>query len=393
MIGTRYTSEMSTYTDSKTGMEIVQLTNSGINCHLYFTDNSFNVNGKEIYFLSNKGNPEKEICNLFHMDLDTGEMIQLTDEEEGIMAGDITKTPDGKYIAYFSNKELHLYNTETCDNKVIYKEESMMVNTPSFSSDLQWIGFVRNEDISTLPKTGGANYAGFKERMFATKDGRVSMIRLDGTEFQDVFRDTHWISHFQCSPDDSNIAMFCHEGPWNYVQQRIWMIDVKKKEVWPCFRQEENDCVGHEFWLQNGDILFDNRRGGHDGTISSTKEQVYASEQISNEIPYFGFANKQGEMYRNIEMPYYCNHYHANPEVTMFVGDAIDDIILMKQKENGELVAKTIAVHNTTWKYQRSHCHPTFSWDGNKILYAADTDRWHGNLFLIDISKCFEDEA
>ena len=54
--------------------------------------------------------------------------------------------------------------------------------------------------------------------------------------------------------------MFCHEGPWNYVQQRIWLINMKTGDFWPCFRQTEDDCVGHEFWSQKGDIIFDNRR-------------------------------------------------------------------------------------------------------------------------------------
>ena len=59
--------------------------------------------------------------------------------------------------------------------------------------------------MDALPD-GGPNYAGFKEKMFATKEGRVSMIRLEGSEFHDVFRDTHWLSHFQFSPDDPEIA-------------------------------------------------------------------------------------------------------------------------------------------------------------------------------------------
>lgn len=384
MIGKKYPSEKREYVDPKSGRTVTQLTSTGINCHFYFTDNSFDENGKEIYFLSNRGNPDKELYNLFHMNLETGEMVQLTDEPNGILG--ITKTPDSKYIAYFAGKDLHLYMPENGTNTVIYTEKSMAVTMPSISADREWIGFVRNEDIAAFPR-GAANYAGFKEKMFGTKDGRIARIRLDGSEFQDVFCDTHWLAHFQFSPNNKNIAMFCHEGPWNYVQQRIWLIDMKQKRVWPCFRQTEEDCVGHEFWLQNGDLLFDNRRGGHDGTISSTKEQVYASEQAFSGTPYFGFANQDGVMYDKIDMPYYCNHYHANKDATLFVGDAVEDIVLIKRLPSGEVKAETLAVHNTTWRFQRSHCHPTFNWDGTQILYAADTDRWHCNLFLVDIHE------
>lgn len=387
MIGTVYPSEKRTYTDEKSGAQITQLTNQGINYHFYFTENSFDLDGKTIYFLSNREHEGTEICNLFKMDLDSGEMVQLTDDPLGVEVGRITKTPDGEYVAYVTGSQLRLYNTKTGENKLLYEEKNhMLLQNLSFSCDKQWIGFNRDEDVDALPD-GGPNYAGFKEKMFATKDGRVSVIRLDGSEFHDVFRDTHWLSHFQFSPDNPDISMFCHEGPWNYVQQRIWMINMNTGDIWPCFRQTEDDCVGHEFWAQNGDVIFDNRRGGHDGTISNSKSQVYASEHVSAEIPYFGFAHKDGKVYRKINMPFYCNHYFANGDLSMFAGDAVDDILLIQPAEDGTAKMKILAHHNTTWHYQRSHCHPTFSWDGKKLLYAADTDEWHDNLFLVDVPE------
>lgn len=386
MVGTVYPSEKRTYTDPKSGALITQLTSQGINYHFYFTENSFDLDGKTIYFLSNRGNEGTEICNLFRMDLESGEMVQLTDDPAGVEVGRITKTPDSEYIAYITGRQLRLYCTKTGENRLIHEEESMLMHNLSFSCDKRWIGFTRDEDVDALPD-GGPNYAGFKEKMFATKDGRIAMIDLDGKQLHDVFRDTHWLSHFQFSPDDPDIAMFCHEGPWNYVQQRIWIINMKSGEVWPCFRQKEDDCVGHEFWTRNGDIIFDNRRGGHDGTISNTKSQVYASETVSTEPPYFGFARKDGKVYRRIDMPYYCNHYFANADLTMFVGDAVEDIVLIQPEADGSAKMKVLANHNTTWHYQRSHCHPTFSWDGRKLLYAADTDQWHDNLFLVEVPE------
>lgn len=384
MIGTVYPSEKRTYTDPKSGAQITQLTNQGINYHFYFTENSFELDGKAIYFLSNRGNEGTDICNLFRMDLESGEMVQLTDDPAGVEVGRITKTPDSEYIAYITGHQLRLYNTKTGENKLLHEEESMLMHNLSFSCDKKWIGFTRDEDVDALPD-GGPNYAGFKEKMFLTKDGRIAMIALDGSNFHEVFRDTHWLSHFQFSPDDPDIAMFCHEGPWNYVQQRIWIINMKTGEVWPCFRQVEDDCVGHEFWTRSGDIIFDNRRGGHDGTISNTKDQVYGSENVSTETPYFGFAHKDGTVYRKIDMPYYCNHYFANGDLSLFVGDAVEDIVLIQPDEDGETKVKVLANHNTTWLYQRSHCHPTFSWDGKKLLYAADTDEWHDNIFMVDV--------
>lgn len=386
MVGTVYPSEKSVFRDKKSGIKVTQLTNRCINFHFYFTENSFDLDGRTIYFMSNRGNEGKEIFNIFRMDLASGEMVQLTDEPEGIETGRMTKSPDSELVAYITGNQLKVYRTAKGESRLLYREPGMKMSNLSFSCDKKRLGFIRCEDVEALPD-GGPNYAGFMEKMFAIKDGRVSVINLDGTGFCDVFRDTHWLSNLQFSPKDPDIAMFCHEGPWNYVQQRIWLINVRSGEVWPCCRQAKEDCVGHEFWRAGGDIIFDNRRGGHDGTISNTKQQVYEKEAISSETPYFGFAHKDGTVYRRIDMPFYCNHYYANSDLSLFVGDDVEDILLIKPQADGSPKMRVLAGHNTTWHYQRSHCHPTFSRDGKKLLYAADTDRWHDNLFLVDVPE------
>ena len=52
MIGQIYPSEIRAYKDPDTGREIRQLTQGPYeNYHLYFTDNSFTLGDKEIYFM------------------------------------------------------------------------------------------------------------------------------------------------------------------------------------------------------------------------------------------------------------------------------------------------------------------------------------------------------
>ena len=50
MIGTRYPSEISIYTDPYTGRKVTKLTRNNINFHMYFTDNSFDESGNEMFF-------------------------------------------------------------------------------------------------------------------------------------------------------------------------------------------------------------------------------------------------------------------------------------------------------------------------------------------------------
>jgi oligogalacturonide lyase len=206
------------------------------------------------------------------------------------------------------------------------------------------------------------------------KDGRITVANMDGSGWYDVFRDTHQLGHFQFSPDDPTLGTFCHEGPWNLVTQRIWFLDFISREARPCYRQDEFDSIGHEFWTHDGYVFFDDRGPGHDGTITSDRTQAVVTDVPVNQnamVPFVGLMDRTGKLIRKIEMPYYCNHYHANQDNTVLVGDDVDDLVLIDISGEKAQV-KTLCNHKTSWHTQSSHCHPTWSWDGSRILYASD---------------------
>ena len=45
---------------------------------------------------------------------------------------------------------------------------------------------------------------------------------------------------------------------------------------------------------------------------------------------------------------------------------------------------ETLCNHKTSWHTQSSHCHPTWSWDGRRILYASDFGG-RVQLYLIEV--------
>ena len=131
-------------------------------------------------------------------------------------------------------------------------------------------------------------------------------------------------------------------------------------------------------------MFFDDRGPGHDGTITSSRTQAVATEVAINQndmVPFVGLMDRSGNLVKKIDMPFYCNHYHANPDNTVLVGDEDDDLVLIDiAGKKAEL--KALCNHKTSWHTQSSHCHPTWSWDGSRILYASD----HGgkvNLYLV----------
>ncbi len=381
MIGQKWQSEIKTFADEKTGRKIKQLTSTGNNVHMYFTENSF-VRGKnEIIFQSDRASGEDKAphedpkYNIFRLNFDSGEIEQISDD---IMRSPhaVTKTPDGELIAYTTNSEVKALDTTTGATTLLYAETGAyeMASVPSIALNRQYVAFCRNEVSESPIHYHGANYSGFKERFYAIKDGRITLAYMDGSGSFDVLKDTHQVGHFQFSPVDSTLGTFCHEGPWNLVQQRIWFLDFISHEARPCFRQEEQDSIGHEFWTQDGYVFFDDRGPGHDGTITSDRTQAVVTETKVNQnamIPFVGLMDRNGKLVRKIDLPYYCNHYHANPDNTVLVGDDLDDLVLIDI--SGEKAThQVLATHKTSWHTQSSHCHPTWDWDGSRILYASD---------------------
>jgi oligogalacturonide lyase len=386
MMGQTWPSEIREFKDAKTGRTIQQLTTTGNNVHLYFTENSFDAHKNEIIFRSDRASgqdrlPYEDACyNLFRMNLDTGEITQLTDETRSISG--TTKTPDSRTVVYTMETKIRKLDIATGKIMTVYTETGgYTLGSPSIARNRRYIAFCRNEDVDVAR---GPNYAGFKDRFYLVKDGRITLAYLDGSGWFDVIKDTHQVGHFQFCPDDSTIGMYCHEGPWNLVTQRIWLLDFVAREAKPCFRQDEQDSVGHEFWTQDGYIFFDNRGPGHDGTITSDRTQAVATDVPVNQnvmIPFVGLADRKGNVVKRMDMPFYCNHYHANPDNTLLVGDDVDDLVLI-DISGKEAKLQTLCNHKTSWHTSISHCHPTWSWDGSRILYASD---YGGkiNLYLV----------
>ena len=393
MAGKIWPSEIRTFTDEKTGRIIKQLTTTGNNVHMYFTENSFVQGKNEIIFQSDRASGEDKaphedpMYSIFRMNLDTGEIEQLSDDTIRSSSA-VTKTPDGQLVAYTTEREVKILNLETGQTSTIFEETGnyQMASVPSIALNRRYVAFCRNETSESQIHYHGANYAGFKERFYAIKDGRITLAFIDGSGWFDVFKDTHQVGHFQFSPVDSTLGTFCHEGPWNLVTQRIWFLDFVTREARPCYRQDEEDSIGHEFWTRDGYVFFDNRGPGHDGTITSDRTQAVVTDIAVNEnamTPFVGLMDRDGNLVRKLDMPYYCNHYHGNPDHTALVGDDVDDLVLIDI--SGEKAThKILCNHKTSWHTQSSHCHPTWDWDGQRILYASD----HGGrvqLYLIEL--------
>jgi oligogalacturonide lyase len=115
------------------------------------------------------------------------------------------------------------------------------------------------------------------------------------------------------------------------------------------------------------------------------KQATIESKGTTEQAPYIGFVDSKGQMVKVVELPFYCNHYHANNDHTLLVGDGVEDLVLINISGNkGEI--EVLCSHNTSWNTQQTHCHPTFSYNNEQILFTSDREGVC-NLYLIDIPK------
>ena len=65
-----------------------------------------------------------------------------------------------------------------------------------------------------------------------------------------------WLNHLQCSPTDPEQIMFCHEGPWHYVD-RIWLIRADGTGLTKVHtRNMDMEIAGHEFFSTDGQSVW-----------------------------------------------------------------------------------------------------------------------------------------
>ena len=385
-IGQVIPSKMKTFVDKKSGIQVTKLTDGGVNTHLYFTENSFYTDDKHIIYLHSEGNMrDKGATNLFKMDLETGESVQLTDFtlEDNVKV--FNKSADGEIISYIKHGDLYVYYPATKEERLIARcPQGFTFGQSNISFDKRYVAIVANKNPTGVNAYTNENYGGFKEHFYARKVGRIFLAPVDGSGEVMIYEDTHWIGHIQFAPDTVEYLTYCHEGPWNFVQERIWMLNTVTRRVSPCYVQKENDSLGHEFWTRDGLVFYDNRGRGHDGTITSDKTQAVTMDHDGPEdIPKVGFIDKNCNIVREIELPYYCNHYHATKDNKYLVADAVNDLVLIDISTDKPAL-RVLCEHNTSWRYQASHCHPTFSWSNDAILFASDCDKeGEPQLYLI----------
>ena len=366
-LGKRWASELITSRDLVSGATVCQLTNYRAHSnHSYFTYPCWYDNGRKLAIASDRDNR----VNLFGVDLATGELTQLTDWDPAKVSNrhSLSKNPVREELCFFYDDTVTILDLNTLKTRPLMKRpDGYAGNLADVTADGRHVVTGFSRDLSDrFPVDLLNGYIGFNEIWAAKPHSTIWKVPVDGGVPVQVFEEHYWLGHFNASPKHPNLMTFCHEGPWNKVDNRIWGLDLETGRAWKIRPTKSGEAVGHEYWMADGE-----RIGYHGG---NAKGGLFGSIRYDNtdrvEAPFNG----------------HCWHFHSHM-LDLIVGDgnAKEPYLLVWRFRNGAFEGpKVLAWHRGSFHTQQLHVHPCVHADGAKVLYTADP-QGYGQVFVVDV--------
>lgn len=348
--------EWTTYKDSQSGVEVVQLTNyRGHSHHFYFTNPGWYDNGRKLLFSSDRNNR----TNLFGLDLATGQIEQLTDLEPVPLPREVEffracKNPAREEAYFWHDRDLLALDLRTKKTRRLHQTGPGWCHSmTNCASDGRHVYFGMWEDQSHKFRVDLLRgYVGFKETFEAKPSSKIVEVAVDGGGARTVFEEKYWIGHVNTSPTQRHLLTFCHEGPWNLVDQRVWGLDVDSGKAWKIRPTSGKETVGHEYWYADG------VRIGYHGLDASGK-------------PMIGRIRHDNSDRREASFPGQTGHTFSLDE-KLIVGDGGGVIRLWRYDGEEYSKPRVLCRHDSAMRIQQAHPHPRISPDGRCVIFTSD---------------------
>ena len=363
--GRMWPAEFRDYEDPLSGAHVRQLTSyKGNSHHLYFTNPGWYAGGRKMLIGSDRDNR----TNLFGIDLETGEIEQLTDlapGNVGFLGVSVNPTREEAYFRH--NREVKAVDLETRELRVLWERpEGFRWSMLNCTADGEFVCVGIYEDLSDRIRID-RNYIGFPEVWAAHPLSRIAKVAVDGSGGEIVWEEKTWIGHVNTSPTLANVLTFCHEGPWEMVDNRIWGFDLETQKAWKIRpREVEAERVGHEYWHADGIHL---------GYHGSRKDRP----------GFFGRIRYDGTDCEEFACKSQTGHIHSN-DFSSIVGDGGQVIRIWKNAGDAFDGPRILAEHRSSMHIQESHPHPRFTPDGRKVVYTSNFSGYC-NVYLADVPE------
>jgi oligogalacturonide lyase len=194
-----------------------------------------------------------------------------------------------------------------------------------------------------------------------------------------------WLGHPQYRPFDDHTVAYCHEGPHDLVDARMWFINEDGTNI-RCGRQQDpGESCTHEFWVPDGSamIYVSYLKGQRDRWICSLDPVTLESRRLMRMPP--------------------CSHLMSNHDGSLLIGDGCDSPADVADTSSHQIktdpylhlfdmkagTERKVARHDSSWRVykgnrQVTHPHPSFTPDERQVLFSADAEG-EPALYLADL--------
>jgi hypothetical protein len=314
-----------------------------MNHHPYLFIQAFDRSEQYVAYLSERSGREE----VYRVDVDTGETVQLTDRDEPAPLG------DAPFDRNKPNQFLYPRNSASIAVDLITLEETLIADIGDagnihehvfFSGDRSQVTFSYIEPKGTHVVTAGP---------------------LLGSQWPELYKLPTEICYTQFCPGDASLITFARDSTSDptaspEARARNWFANPETGEYGPYYVPPLGKKVTHEYWSQDGGRFY--------------CQQYNWGENPHCTIGYVPRGESEFVQIAESDEFMYC-HSFVNTDETRIVSDHIAD------EENRLFLFDTatgsredLCSVTTLWKDQRCHAHPNFSPSGSKVLFTSVVD-------------------
>lgn len=359
------------YRDPVTGVRMRRLTGYlGHSNHLYFTNPGWWGDGRRLVFQSDRGN---RTC-LMSIDLESGSLTTLSEEPPGTDLLVAFVNPVHPEAYFWSSNELVGVDLRSATRRELFEVTANQVPVSlSVTADGRYICSAVRDKVAFEHELDLLNgYVGFRDLCEARPTTRVIRIDTQTGTAEVAHEDDRWIGHVNASPTRPDLLSFCHEGPWEIIDQRMWGLNPQQPgEPWKIRPQSPEECIGHEYWLADGE-----RIGYHGWNEPSHRDPFLGSIRFDNTDPI------------ERPFPYDSDHIHSNTP-DLIVGDGpgarrSPHVVLWKWDGERYEGPRVLCRHASSRHMQRTHVHPLLTTGNRSVLFTSDR-RGYADMYLVEV--------
>jgi len=367
-LGSVYPAEWSESRDPDSGVVVRQLTAyKGHSHHFYFTNSGWYDRGRRLLFGSDRANR----TNLFSLDLTSGEITQVSDLEPvpppyETELLDACVNPVRPEVYFWYARHIVAIDLKDLGLRYLWAvPPGYLTSGLNCTADGQYLCGIIVEDLTNRFRIDLLRgYVGFEETWAAKPHCQIIVVPSAGGKERVAWQERTWLGHINASPTRPNLVTFCHEGPWDKVDNRIWGLDLSGGQPWMIRPRRQGEAVGHEYWHADGEHI------GYHGHAADGHSFLGRIRFDNQEAMEFEFASDTG-------------HIHSN-DLSLIVGDGGRSIRLWRWNGKGYDGPRLLCRHNSSKHIQQAHPHPRFSPDGKQVLFTSDVSGYC-NLYLVDL--------